>query len=178
MFGVALRTAREDRGLSMFALAKLARVDRSTVHRLEQGQQAPNKGTARKLSRVLERAPVRRIEQRYLRDRVRHDEVTAYVTKVHPHGLTIEQVASVLRLSPMSVKDALSSAIRKIVGPLHDVSPEGDDVRLWRARLREMVQHQAEHERESPWPRGLDQVDEDDDARPLNWWCGDYDGDE
>lgn len=176
MFGLALRAAREDRGLSMFALAKQAGVSRNFVLLVETGARAPGPKTAHRLSRALERMPSRN----YLRDHVRcpDDEVTAYVTRCHPMGLSGDQVAEVLGLSPRTVDWDLSNAITKILHTVHDVSPEGEAVRLWRARLREAVEHQTERERESPWPRGLDQVDEDEDERPLNWWCGDYDGEE
>lgn len=159
----------------MFALAKLARVNRSTLHRLERGEQEPNPRTVRKLERVLERSVVHR---GFLRDVVRDDEVTEYVTRTHPQGLSVEQVATVLNLSPRSVKNALASAIQKLVSPMHEVTPEGDAVRLWRARLREQVQQQCEREHGSPWPRGLDQVDDDEDERALDWWCGTYIGEE
>lgn len=160
----------------MFALAKQAGLDRSFVLRLETGARAPGPKTARRLSRALERTPSRS----YLRDHVRcpHDEVTVYVTSRHPLGLSGDQVAELLDLAPSTVDEALSSAITKILDRLHEVSAEGDAVRLWRARLREAVQVRGERESESPWPRGLDQVDEDESERPLNWWCGDFDGED
>ena len=173
-FGLSLRRAREARGLSMFALAKAARMNRSTVQRLERGVQDPSEGTTRKLERVLEQE----LTPSYLRDYVRDDEVTQYVIQHHPHGLTVDQVGILLRLSPRSVKTALASALRKLAAPVHEVTPEGDAVRLWRARLRERVQQQHEQSYCDAWPRGLDQVEEDEDSRPLDWWCGDHIGED
>lgn len=173
-FGLSLRRAREARGLSMFALAKAARMNRSTVQRLERGVQDPSAGTARKLERVLDQ----QLTPAYLRDHVRDDEVTRYVTQHHPQGLTVDQVGIVLRLSPRSVKTALARALRKLFAPVHDITPEGDAVRLWRARLRERVQQQHEQSYADAWPGGLDQVDEDEASRPLDWWCGDHIGED
>lgn len=49
----SLREMRDRRALSLSELAALAHVDRTTIHRIEHGQQAPHPATRRKLAEAL-----------------------------------------------------------------------------------------------------------------------------
>lgn len=51
--GLRIRQLRERAGLSLRELAKVARVDFSTIHRIEVGTEEPRFGTLEKLAKAL-----------------------------------------------------------------------------------------------------------------------------
>ena len=56
-FGPALRTVREDRGLTRRRLAELAHIDPSTITRLERGERGPSREAVDRLARALHTTP-------------------------------------------------------------------------------------------------------------------------
>lgn len=54
---VDLRKLRAERGLTQEELARLSGVSRPAIHRIENGQQAPRRGTVKKLAQALGVAP-------------------------------------------------------------------------------------------------------------------------
>jgi transcriptional regulator with XRE-family HTH domain len=54
---VELKRLREERGLTQEGHARLSGVSRPTIHRIENGQQAPRRRTVKKLAQALSVAP-------------------------------------------------------------------------------------------------------------------------
>ena len=183
MLGLALKTARVDLGLSMFELARLAGVARSTVLRLERGEHSPEPHTALRLSVVLQRQwgyqPPRstwRADRRARRQPPRvatprrrvlcdwvpfpDDLVTKAATTLHPEGLEVDQVAEVLGLSPRAVDEAQARALAKLRDLAEEDSQRGAEVRAWLARVAEAREARDERDRESVWASGADDGDE------------------
>lgn len=161
-----LRTARRARGLSLDALARLAGIDRCTIHRVERGRQAPTASTLLRLRHALESAPeeiqvartgVLRGTRQHLRDVVPYelDAVARYAVTAHPDGLEIEQIAQVLGLHPRSVDRAQARALGKLRHLASQQGAEGELVRLWLARIAEAREVREAREGHAP-----DAVDE------------------
>ena len=138
-----IRAARQKTGLSMFALARLAGVDRATVHRIEQGRQTPTPRTLGRLFRALERTAPDELElararavrgtRKHLRDLVpfEADPVARYAAAVHPDGLEVDQVAKVLGLSPSVVDVTQARAFAKLEQLASQPGAAGDAARAW-----------------------------------------------
>jgi len=123
--GPALRLAREQAGLSVRALARLAGVDAMTVLRIESRGQGGSAATLSRLAVALGRdertlalaracATKDSTEERRDLTPFADDDVAWYYVACHPDGLTLEQTAQALELSETVVQDAYQSALSKL----------------------------------------------------------------
>lgn len=160
--GKSIRIARLERGLSVRALAKLAGCDAMTVLRAETGDQSSDAITMQRISRALglddgvvelARECIEPGTKAHLRDIepwVR-DEGAQYAVRAHPDGLTGDQVAELLELSPSSVDSAQESAFAKLHELAQQSGPEGDDVRDWITNVLEAGVMRRARESVSDW---------------------------
>jgi DNA-binding XRE family transcriptional regulator len=149
-FVLALRAARLEVGLTKDELAERADISPFALNRIERGDQMPTLKQARALADALDVVPVT-AEQ--LRDEYDYqdDEAAQYAVDMHPGGLTGEQVAELMQLSPSAIDVAQCSAFEKLRALADQDDDEGDDVREWLERIAEAREAREEREAASQW---------------------------
>lgn len=173
--GKAIRIAREARGLSIRALARLSGVDAMTILRAEQGEQISKSSTAGRLSRALEgdaevavqlgmtperialaSASVEQGTKEHLRDLEpwERDDVARYAVRMHPGGLTMQQVAELLDLAEGTVAEAQASACAKLAALAKQPGDEGEEVRDWVRNVLDVGAARRAHEGPCEWMAG------------------------
>ena len=160
--GKAIRSAREARGLSIRALAKVAGVDAMTLLRIETGEQSGNTSTLSRISLAvvrpeetiaLARESIEPGTKAHLRDIEpwASDDVARSAVVMHPDGLTGDQVAELLSLSATAVDTAQREALEKLRVAASQSTVHGAEVRRWVASVLEIKAAKAARTGATDW---------------------------
>lgn len=151
-FAMAVQQARAAHGVSARVLGMRVGVKHTTILRIERGEIMPTSDLRQRLANALEAMgnddTLLDTERARRRDHepVHRDYVTRLAVRWHRAGLSIEQIAELMRLGRTEVYRDLESALRKLRELAEQEGPEGDAAREWIELVLERAELQSQRE--------------------------------